>query len=427
MTAWLTAFLDKLRASFWLVPSLMFLAALVLALLLPWVDGRYGDEISNSAGWVFGGEAEGARAMLSTIAGSMMTVGGVVFSITILTLTLATGQFGSRLLQSFMRDTGTHVVLGIFVATFVYSVVVLRSVRDDFVPHLSVSIALLLVFASVALLIYFIHHVATKIQAESVVATVHRELLETVGRMLTEHPNEAPRLALPDRFDRDAQSIHAPQSGYLQVVEHERLVKICAERDLVVRVLYRPGDFVIEGCPLLYALAAGPIDDKLRDKLVGTVTVGRRRTLTQDPEHGIHQLVEIAIRALSTGINDAFTAINCIDRIAAALCQVARRHFPSTQLADEGGRLRVVVKGNDFTGFTDAAFNQIRQNAGPNPAVLIRLLEGIGRIYEVAETDAQRGALELHADMVRAEGRRAFAEPRDLEALERRYQALRQA
>lgn len=192
----------------------------------------------------------------------------------------------------------------------------------------------------------------------------------------------------------------------------------------MVRIPYRPGDFLIEGCPVMHVVAPAAVDDRLRDKLADTMVIGRRRTMTQDAEHGIHQLVEIAVRALSTGINDAFTAINCIDRLAAILCQVSRRHFPPTKLGDEAGRLRVVVKGNDFEGFADAAFNQIRQNAGTNPAVLIRLLDGIVRVAEVTRTDEQRSVLERHADLVLAEGRRSFAEPQDVAVLERRYQAM---
>ncbi|MCA1797984.1 MAG: DUF2254 domain-containing protein [Xanthomonadaceae bacterium] len=427
MNSWLEGIVDKLRASFWPVPSLMFSVAVVLALWLPWVDRNFGDALVDNFGWLYGGEAEGARAMLSTIAGSMMTVTGVVFSITILTLVLASAQFGSRLLQSFMRDPGNQVVLGSFVSTFVYSIIVLRSVRDGFVPQLSVTVALLLVFASVAVLIYFIHHVATKIQAESVVATVHRELSDTICRLLSEHPCDDPQLALPDGFEQDARPVLAPSSGYLQVTAHETLVALSAKHDLVVRAPYRAGDFVIEGTPLLYVRADRPLDDKLNDELADTLAVGSRRTITQDIEHGVHQLVQIGVRALSTGINDPFTAINCIDRLAAALCQIARRHFPSTQLKDEDGRLRVVIKGNDFAGCVDAAFNQIRQHAGTNPAVVIRLLEAIGRVSEAARTDSQRRPLMLHADMVLAEGRRAFTQPRDLEALERRYQAVQAA
>lgn len=220
MGSWLTGLFDKLRTSFWLVPSLMFVGAIALALLTLWLDRDYGDSIPADAWWLFGGEAEGARQVLSTIASSMMTVGGVVFSITILTLTLATGQFGSRLLQSFMRDTGNQVVLGSFIATFIFCVIVLRSVRTDAVPHLSLSVAMLLVFASVAVLIFFIHHVATKIQAEAVVATVHRELVDTLGRTLPENPPDEPGDNLPPEFDRLAQPVPAPDSGYLQVVEH---------------------------------------------------------------------------------------------------------------------------------------------------------------------------------------------------------------
>jgi uncharacterized membrane protein len=425
MKTTLARMIEELRTSFWFVPAIMLLGAVALSIAALWVDYNYEDVVPSDAWWLFGGGDEGARAVLAAIAGSMITVASVVFSITILTLTLASAQFGSRLLQNFMRDTGNQVVLGTFIATFIYSLLVLRSVRDDFVPYLSITLGVLLVFVSVAVLTYFIHHVATKIQAESVVAAVFRELSEAVDRLFPESGGRqtfhAGEQSLPDGFEEDAYHLKAEQSNYLQAIEYEQLMKLTVSHDIVVRLLYRPGDFVIRYCTLLLAWPAQHVDDAVREGLHAAFILGMSRTLTQDAEQGIHQLVEIAVRALSPGVNDPFTAINCIDRLTAVLCQLTQKSFPSSRHFDKDGKLRIVTSSSSFLGFVDAAFNQIRQNAASSPSVLIHLMEAIGIVAELASTREHRNALRIHAEMVRNLAMVSFTEERDKRDLDERF------
>jgi uncharacterized membrane protein len=416
---------EQLRTSFWFVPAVMVAGAVALSIAALWVDHNFADGIPSDAWWLFGGDDDGARAVLQAIASSMITVASVVFSITILTLSLAAGQFGSRLLRTFMRDAGNQVVLGTFIATFVYSLLALRSVREDFIPHLSVTVGVLLVFLSVAVLTYFIHHVARKIQSESVVTSVAGELTDAIDELFAdaddrpEEPATAP--TLPADFDAHARVVDADQTGYLQVIAYERLMSVASSRDLVVRLLYRPGDFVIRDCPLLHAWPGARVDDEVEKALVEAFALGSQRLLAQDVEYGIRQLVEIAVRALSPSINDPFTAITCIDRLAAALCQMVHKRFPPACRCDEGGNLRIVTNSSDFLGLADAAFNQVRQHAGNNPAVLIRLMEVIGVVAGVARTDEQRHALRLHAELVRNVGADNFTQARDRQNLDERY------
>lgn len=416
---------ERVRTSFWFVPSLMLCVSIALSVGALWVDRHYGDVIDADLWWLYGGGTEGALTVLGTIAGSLITVTGVVFSITIVTLTLASGQFGSRVLQNFMRDTGNQVVLGVFIATFFYSLLVLRSVRDGFVPHVSVTLAVVLVFLSVGVLIYFIHHVAKKIQAETIVAAVARELDGTVERLLDDaEVGDTPRTAdLPEGFEQQAVRVLPVRSDYLQAIDHEHLMTHAVEHDLVLKVLYRAGDFVMGTGALMLAWPTANVTDDVIHTLRRAFILGEQRTLTQDAEHGVHQLVEIAVRALSPGVYDPFTAINCIDRLGALLGRLTEKRFPEPCRFDDGGRLRLVLNVTTFAGFTDAAFNQIRQHAADSPSVLIRVLETIARVAEVARTPEQRRALATHATMVRDRGMEAFGEVRDREDLETRYRA----
>ncbi len=403
----------------------MVAAAVVLSMAVLWLDHHHEDWIPSDEWWLFGGGEEGARAVLEVIASSMITVASVVFSITILTLSLAAGQFGSRLLRTFMRDTGNQVVLGTFIATFVYSLLVLRSVREDFIPYLSITIGVVLVFVSVAVFTYFIHHVARKIQSENVVSSVFGELTDAIDELFedADSPAEDPAPApdLPPGFDANVRVVDANRTDYLEVVVYERLMSVAISRDLVVRLLYRPGDFVIKHCPLLHAWPRERVDDSAARELVGAFAFGPQRLLAQDAEYGIRQLVEIAVRALSPSINDPFTAVNCIDRLAAVLCQVAQKRFPPAYRCDPDGSLRIVTQSSDFLGFVDAAFNQVRQHAGQHPAVLIRLMEAIGVVAGAVRTDKQRHALRLHAELVHNVATDSFTQARDRKDLNDRY------
>ncbi|MEX0646645.1 MAG: DUF2254 domain-containing protein, partial [Balneolaceae bacterium] len=369
------------------------------------------------------------------IAGSMITVTSVVFSITIVVLTLASGQFGSRMLRNFMRDTGNQMVLGVFIATFIYSLLILRRIRNtgdfEFIPYLSVTVGVLLAFISVGVLIYFIHHVASKIQAESIINFVYKELTLAIDRLFPEQigifsgNEENPESALPEKFAREAQSVRAGESNYLQAVEDNRIMELAGRHNLIIRLLNRPGDFVIKGGVLMEVWSPSPvqIDDNLKLKLSETMILGLHRTITQDAEHGIHQLVEIAVRALSPGINDPYTAINCIDRLAAGLSQLVHKQFPASCRYDENNKLRVVVSTTSFGGYLDAAFNQIRQNADSNPAVLIRMLEVISSIAKQASTEDQYSVLREHALMIKNAGIHSINEKRDRDDLCERFMA----
>lgn len=437
MRARLGTLLDGIRSSYWFVPAVMSLTAVALSILMLYVDRRYVDRLPAEAWWLYGGGHEGARVVLSAVVTSMISVTSVVFSITIVALTLAAGQFGSRVLRNFMRDRGNQFTLGTFIATFVYAMLILRALRgpDDaeFVPPLAMSMAVLLVFVSVGILIYFIHHVASSIQADSVVRSIALETEDAIERLFPgaigeESPEgrgpgaEIPEAAsLPASFDAEAEAVRAQRGDQLQVVDQDGLMDIAVEHDLVIRLRARPGDFVVHNGILAQVWKEGELEPGLLDTIRDVFVLGQSRTLQQDAEFGILQLVEVAVRALSPGINDPFTAMNCVDRISCVLGRLAGRAFPQAHRFDDEGNLRVVADTSSFGGFVDSGFNQIRQHARGSMAVLIRMLEALESIGAQVGTHDQRQVLEQHASLVLQAGLTSNPPEPDRLVLERAY------
>jgi uncharacterized membrane protein len=418
-----------LRSSFWFIPSLMVVGAALLAagaihldesrLWLPGIDGW----------WTFRGGPDGARAILATIASSMITVAGVVFSITIVVLSLASSQFGPRLIRNFMNDRSSQVVLGTFTSAYVYCLLVLRSFGADregeYTPLVSINIGFLLALAGIGVLIFFIHRVSASIQANHVVAKVCGQLDESIRRLYPEKMGEADaeggaaETDLPDPVPGNpALVLRAPASGYLQRIDGDGLLALAGANDLVIHLGVRPGDFVTRGVALAKVDGNGPPADGVPDALVGLFILGPERTTEQDVEYAVSQLVEIAVRALSPGVNDPFTAITCIDWIGVALATMAERKFPAAVRRDAEGRPRVVARVFTFGGLVDAALNQIRQNAAAVPAVSIHMLGMLASIGGGVRRAADRGDLLRHSRMIHDGCRRNCAEAYDIECLD---------
>jgi uncharacterized membrane protein len=428
----LTNLWDALSSSLWFVPALMTLAALCLAFASITVD-----DATDQTSWAYGGGPQGAREVLSAIASSMMTVAGVAFSVTIVALTLASQQFGPRLLRNFMRDTGNQIVLGTFIATFTYCLIVLRTIRSgdtEFVPNISVTIAMLLALASLGVLIYFIHHVAVSIQAPEVIALVAKDLDNSIERLFPEKLGRPPEPEQQDwseemvkEFDRDGDTVTSTESGYLQSIDTNHLMKVATEKNLVLLLKYRPGDFLFESSELVKSKPRGSIDDETADKMQQAFILGTQRTHLQDVEFSVEQLVEVAVRALSPGINDPFTAINCIDRIAAALCLLARRSFPSAFRYDEHRNLRVIARSVDFCGIVNAAFDPIRQYGQSSAPVTIRLLEAIAMVATCARREEDRKVLLDQALMIERGSHAGLSEERDRADVVERFRSVVEA
>jgi len=430
---------DRLRSSFWFVPAVMACLAAALAVWAVEIDSTFAEGWVRHLGWIYSGGAEGASLLLGTVAGSMIAIAGTVFSMTLVALSLASSQLGPRLLRNFMRDTANQLVLGTFVATFVYCLLVLRTVRraDEvaFVPHLSVSIGVLLAMVSIGVLIYFIHHVSVSIQADEVVARVGSELDDGIDRLFpsqlgkpeSEAAQASGKVGLPAEFAREAIPVGAVEDGYLQLIDADALMALASEEDLLLRLERRPGHYLVKGRAMAMVWPGDRVTATLVDRMSAAFVLGDQRTAAQDVEFSFQQLVEIALRALSPGINDPFTAIACVDRLGSGLCRLARRDMPSALRFDQHGRLRLMAPGSTFAGIVDLAFNQIRQSARSNPAVAIRLLGVIAQVAGHVQRAPDAACLQRHAGMVVRGAREAVPEAEDLLAVEAAFMAATQA
>jgi YihY family inner membrane protein len=407
---------ESLQVSFWFIPAVMTAIAGILAQVGVRIDESMQNDWIGKLAWVYTRGPDGARSVLSTVAESMITVAGVVFSVTIVALSLASNQFGPRLLRNFMRDRGNQIVLGTFVSTYVYCLLVLRTVsgvtENEFVPHFSVTLGIGLALVSLGVLIYFIHHVAISIQAPEIVANVANDLHEAIDRLFPDDIGQgsaedrglSEAKALPAGFDSEAAAVASPANGYVQVVDGDQLLALASQYGLVIRICRRPGNFVVKGSVLAQVWPGDRLDDVRAEQVRDTFLFGTVQTPIQDVEFVVNQLVEVAVRALSPGINDPFTAMTCLDRLGEGLCHLAGRKVPSPFRHDEQGQLRVVAHPFTFAELANTAFRQIRHYGRSSAAVLTRQLDVITEVLEHARREEDRQALRQHAVFTRNAG-----------------------
>ncbi|WP_441251782.1 DUF2254 domain-containing protein [Kitasatospora sp. McL0602] len=425
---------ETLRTNLWLLPGVEALGAIALFVLTLRLDRAAYDGRFQFVAWVLSGTADAARQILTTIAAAIITVVGLVFSITILALTLTSTQFGPRMLRNFIRDRGTQLTLGTFVATFFYTVLALVSVspgpHGDFVPHLSITVALGLTVVDLGVLIYFINHIATMIQLPQVIAGIARDLaraIEDQGGADTEAPpgqDVGPgRDELLRRIGESGAAIRTPASGYLQYIRHERLVRIAAESDAVLHLPYRPGHFLVQGQPLavVWPPEAAP---HVAHHLARSQVTGPYRTLTQDVSFGVDQLVEIALRALSTAVTDTFTAMTCVDWLGDCLCRITTGWHPQRVRRDPHGHIRVIAYQPDYERLVQRAFEKIRQSAAGMPAVMIRQLDALYKIMAQTSMPDRRQVLLDQAAMIQRSCEATVPEEADRQDVLRRCRAL---
>lgn len=375
--------LDRLNSSLWFVPSLIVLASVVLAYVVLAIDSTLPNdwwEDATGLTALFDVRIGGATATLQAIGGSIITIAGVVFSITIAAMTLAAGQYTSRVLRSFIRDRGNQMVLGVFLGIFVYCLLIMRSLSgisdNSHAPPLSMLISLVLAFVGVATLIYFIHHISMNLQATRIVATIADSALPSIDRHF------------PDRFepsedtgaDRNMPSgeyrliLRSRRNGYVTGIDFNTLVKVADASDSLVRVYRAPGFFVTEGEALAGIQSADTLDEDVIDDLHDAWSFDSQRTLENDPGYGLRQLVDVALKSLSPALNDTTTGVMCINWIGVMLVRMSGRRLPP-QVISSKETARVLTNAPRMGDFIALGFDQIRQNASGNVAVLKRLLE----------------------------------------------------
>jgi uncharacterized membrane protein len=338
-----------------------------------------------------------AQVILAGIAGSIMTVVSIVFAILLMTLTLASMQFSPRIILSFTRDRVTQWTLGVFLGTFLYCVAVLpaaRSLPTPFSPVVSVLGAVLLALACVCWLLFFIHHIARAISVNQIVDKIASETETVIDEMMPSARRESSlgkQVPLPGLvFETTILNTH---SGYISFIDLARLLDLAKSYRVSVQVLRRVGHFVPAGVPLLKVSRADRLPTGGGAALLGAFDLGPSRTLQQDVEFGVLQIVDIALRAVSPAVNDPSTAISCVDQLSRILIRFAAREPPDSVLYDLPGVPRVIIAWIDFERLLDSAFEQIRHYSQTDVAVSLRMLRALGDIAATSGDPALRLAL----------------------------------
>ena len=426
---------SNLRASLWFLPSLIVAVSVLLAVALIEVGSAVSDQWLAQWPRLFGAGAEGARGMLSTIAGSMMSVVGVTFSMTLVALSMASSQYTSRILRNFMSSRLTQAVLGIFSGIFTYCLIVLRTIRGGdegaFIPNLAVFFGFVLAVGGVGVLIFFIHHVASSIQASSIVASAAEETIQAIDRLFPKNLGQS----LDDTEEGHASYplddlqwhiVLADRSGYIQGVDNDALLRLARERNTIIRMERGVGEFVIEKTPLASLTMKVPPDSETMVELRAAFNLSRYRTVDQDAAFGIRQIVDVALKALSPGINDTTTAVTCVDYLAMILARLAPQQFPASHRYEDQ-ILRVIAKGPSFQSLLSDAFDQIRASAKGNLGIMLRMLSSLETIGSLTVDPSRRQALNEHMEWIAELAGRTIEFPHDRRRFESRLAQVRKA
>lgn len=435
MRALLLLNLSSLRAKYWLIPSVMTFGAMLLGVVTVTIDRRLGVEWIAYLPWLYENEPTGARSLLSTIAGSMITVAGVTFSITIAAIATTASTFGPRLISNFMQDRGNQITLGTFIATFMFCILVLRTVRTGedaqavFVPHLAVVIALLFTLASLGVLIYFIHHVPETIHISNVVGLLGRDLHDQIEDMYPDlrsasDPKGGAAAATPlDPASRQVATIQARQDGYLQYIDVAKLISHAQKHDLVIEMWRRPGDYVSKGWALAYLEPTTSTDEKTLNVVHAAIVVGNDQSQVQDVLYVVNRLVEVAARARSPGMNDLFTATNAVDWPGGGLVRMAKRVIPEDGHYDDEGQLRLISRARTFEDVAAAIFDKLRPYVATDRNATLHVMNTIADIAGDSIDGERRAVLITHVRALRHAALVALSDPRDVDLIEKAFSA----
>lgn len=416
----------RVRDSLWFLPAVMTLAASGLALAAVGVDRQGWLDPVTKAHWMLHSGPEGARVVLNTIAASLITVTGVVFSITIVALQLASTQFSPRVLAEFLADRGIQIVLGIFIATFTYALIVLRAIRSEssqqevFVPSFAVTLSMLLVIVSIGALIFMINHAARAIQISVIMGRIRRYTLEDIEQVFPKPVGEPARgqQADPTVPDTTPASIEAEDAGYLQMVDEDALFEAAEGRRITIRMEPHVGAFLLPGEALVSVWPASAADGELRESVLKAFVIGTERTPDQDVEYGFIELSDIAVKALSPGINDPSTAMSSIDWLGELLVVFGNRAVPQRVRTGEDGELRFIARRPSFDRAVGLAFDQIRHYGVSNPSLARKLLDTIDRVAALVPEDHRAPLLE-QAEAIRREAHEQVENASEMQSVDR--------
>lgn len=432
MGSFLRNYFFRLRSSYWFLPSLMAFGAILLSVASVTIDTKIGSSWIDDFSWLYANKPDGARSLLSTIAGSMITVAGVTFSITIVSVTAAAGRFGPRILTNFMGDRGNQVTLGVFIATFIYCLMILRVVRAPeetgvslflpqndpsgaFVPHISILLAILLALASIGVLIYFIHHVTESIHISNVTARIGRSLERQIDSVIAaEKEGDRERGLRSGRQEsqeleeivaqvaEQGVGIRLDQRGYVEQIDGKKILEIAAKHDVTVLILRSPGDFVSYGADVMRVWPPARLGREGREELRTALDLSPQRTSAQDLLFPVDELIEIAIIALSPGINDPYTALTALEWLGSGLLHALEIPKPDPYRYDQEDTLRVILPRLDWVDLVDHVFDRLRPHVVRDPVVARRATELIEEIAARCSSPEQTDCLRSHAERLGA-------------------------
>lgn len=411
---------NRLKNSLWALPITMVIAATLIALLILSLPlNPRGDPVW----WLYSGDAPAASGFLANLLTAMITMSTLAISITMVVLTLAAQSLGPRLIPIFMSDNRTKLMLGLFIGSVVYLLIILRSVNADIdrVPNLAVTMGAGLVFISVVVLLFFVHHLARSIVADTIIDRVGDTLDSWIEGAYPEHTDSSTPPETSAASDQDGQQFTTNRTGYVQAIDHDRVIAAAREAGATVTLKIRPRHYVLRGDVLARIMPETAFDDRLAEVLESTIVIGTSRTPVQDIEYPIRQLVEIALRALSPGINDPYTACAVIDRVAGSIAKIIAGGAQQSRWCDVDEVIRLIVPTTQFDGILDTAFNEIRQAGASQQSILIRLADRLGQLLAHADKD-QMVEIRRHLELVRATGQRAIADQADRSILTARVE-----
>jgi len=415
--------LDRVRTHDWIVPTTLVGCAVVLAFVMEEVDRAVQGHL-EPVWWLFSGEQKIARQLLSAIAAAMVAIVTMAFSITVTALAFVAQHYGAQAIRTFMRNLTMQIVIGGFLATFVYALLVLRSVHgvqaEQEIPRIAVTLSIVLALVSFGLLVYFLYHISERMDAPNVVEAIAHDLGRVISRATS--PNGAPSSGdgAPDLDASGWQDISAHRSGYLQAIDADALVKIARMENAVIRLHCRIGRFIMTE-DRLATISTGPASRDRQVDVRKALVIGNKRTLEQDVEFGIDQLVQVAIRGLSPGRNDTFTTMLCLDRLGAALSRLAGRRFPPSIHREDDGRIRLLMQPPTFPDMVDRAFEQIHSFGGETTVVGVRLLRTIRTIASHVERAEDREVLRRHAVEVHRSSQARLKDQIGMDAIEQAF------
>ncbi|WJY17558.1 DUF2254 domain-containing protein [Alteriqipengyuania flavescens] len=427
MTADIKFFWSRLNANYWFYPALFCILAAALAFGMITLDRSGAAAFLNDVSWIVPSRPKGAADMLTVMAGSMIGVASTVFSITIAAVAYASGNYGPRLLTNFMEDRGNQLSLATFIGSFVYAIIVLRSVRGadepaaniegvgtavaGFTPQLSLLVAYALMGLCVAVLVFFLNHIPSSIRVNKVLEGIGRRLL---GNIRAAYPveNEFSDATAP----REGKPLCAWATGYIQLIDFGDLVKIARDNDAVFSLRMRTGDFVHRDLPIMDVEGCEPED--IEDKIRACFTLGATRTPDQDPQFLIDELVEIGLRALSPGINDPFTAITALHWLGAATTEIARRDLRKDVCGEDVEDCPVIPARDDFNHYVQRGFGSIRSGVATSPIASEVMLDTLANAAAPVKSQQRRNRIRAEGVLLGEQVRQHLVGP-DLERYER--------